>query len=88
MSNLIELSGRFFSEVESVPFEVVIHMPEQDSGSGDWLCRVVSSQLFSRDMEVWGVSRNQAVELAIAIVKAALTNKVVTEGDGPDDLDE
>jgi hypothetical protein len=86
MSNLIELSGRFFSNGEQVPFEVVIRMPEQDGLSGDYLCRVLSQQLFSRCMDVYGVSRNQAVRLAITLVTEALTSRVVTEEDVGDDL--
>jgi hypothetical protein len=65
MSNLIELSGRFFADGEQVPFGVVIRMPEQDPTSGDYLCRVESEQLFSRCMNVYGVSRDQAVRLAL-----------------------
>ncbi len=86
MSNLIEFSGNFVSDGAQVPFEVVIHMPEQEGPTGDYFCRVLSQQLFSRSMDVYGVSRNQAVRLAITLVKEALTVRVAAEEDVADDL--
>jgi hypothetical protein len=58
-------------------------MPEQDGP--DYLCRVLSPQLFTRCMNVHGVSRNQAIRLAIGYVHVALTSRVVTEDDAADD---
>ena len=86
MSNLVELSGQFFSNGEQFPFQVVICMPEQDGLSGDYLCRVLSQQLFSRCMDVYGVSRNQAVRLAVTLVREALTSRVVTDDYMTNDL--
>jgi hypothetical protein len=37
-------------------------------------------------MNVYGVSRNQAVRLALSLVNEALTSFVVTEEDLPNDL--
>jgi hypothetical protein len=86
MSNLIELSGRFVSNGEQVPFQVEIRMPQQDGPFGDYLCRVLSPQLFSRCMDVYGVSRNQAVRLAVNLIKEALTSLVVTDEEIDNDV--
>jgi hypothetical protein len=79
MSNLIELSGHFFSDGQQVPFDLVIRMPQQDAASGDYFCRVESQQLFSKCMDVYGVSRNQAVSLAITLLREALTSRLVRD---------
>ena len=77
MNKLIDFSGQFLSNGVQVPFQVVIQMPEQQLCNGDYLCRVLSQQLFSRVMDVYGVSHNQAVRLAVNLVKEALTTKVL-----------
>jgi hypothetical protein len=82
MTNLIELSGRYFLNGEQIPFEVTIRMPEQDGE--DFLCRVESQELFTRCMKVYGVSRDQAIRLAMALVRDALTIRVLKEGDSTD----
>ena len=84
MNNLIEFAGTCVSNGARVPFEVVIRMPEQDELTGDYMCRVLSDQLFPRTLSVYGVSHTQAIRLAIMIVQAALTGCVITEnGQGP-----
>jgi hypothetical protein len=79
--NFIELSGKYFSTGEQVPFQVTIGMPEEFGQPEDYLCRVLSPQLFTKSMDVYGVSPDQAVRLALTIVNAALTSLVVTEED-------
>ncbi len=79
MNSLIELSGHVFSQGEHVPLQVVIYAPEQHGPSGDYLCRVLSQQLFSRCMEVYGVSQNQAIRLAVTLVTEALTSVVLPD---------
>ncbi len=81
MDNLVELSGQFVSNGEKTPFQLVILMPVQDGPTGDFLCQVVSQELFTRRMNVYGGSRNQAVRLAISIVRTALTSRLVNEVD-------
>jgi len=83
MNNLIELSGQFFSEGKQVPFHVEIRMPEQDGP--DYLCRILSPQLFTRCMNVHGASWNQAVRLAVSYVQIALISRVIKEDEVADD---
>jgi hypothetical protein len=85
MSNLVDISGQYFSNGQPVPFQVAIGLPEQDGPSGDYLCRVHSEQLFSRCMNVYGVSWNQAVSSAVTLVREALTRRLVKEEDVAED---
>jgi hypothetical protein len=80
MTNLIELAGQLLLNGEQVSFQVEIRMPQKEL-SGNYLCRVLSPQLFARCMNVHGRSRDQAVRLALTIVNVALTSWVAPEED-------
>lgn len=86
MENLIELSGHFVSNGTKVSFQVELRMPEQVAPFGDYQCQVTSPQLFTKCMNIYGVSRYQAIHLALTCITASLTSLVVTEQDLADDL--
>jgi hypothetical protein len=86
MSDLIEISGQLLSNGEQLPFQVTIGTPEQEPLSGDFFCRVISEQLLSRSMSVYGVSRHQAVQLALTLLAEVLKNRVLPPEDSADDL--
>lgn len=86
MSNLIEFSGVYICKGEEMAIQIALQMPEQDPSSGDYFCGVLSNQLFTRRMKVYGVSRAQAIRLALTIVQEALTSLLLTEDELADDV--
>jgi hypothetical protein len=87
MGNLIQFTGECEVEGKQICFHVEISSPERDGPLGDYVCRVRSPQLFTKCMDIFGVSRHQAVELALNIVAASLTAKVVRDTDSGDDCE-
>ncbi len=82
MKNLIQMAGYYTSNEVQIPFLVEISMPqreEREDGSEDYLCDVISQQLFTRCMKVYGATCNQAIELAINLVNTILTHRVTAQ---------
>lgn len=86
MTTLIEFSGQFFADGKQIPFSVRIDMPAQTEPHNDYSCKVQSSELFSRIMNVYGVTRGQAIHLATKLVKDAITNRILTDNGIADDI--
>ncbi len=81
MSHIIELRGQCGSDGEQISFHVEISAAERDGPFSDYVCRVRSPQLFTKSMDIYGVSRHQAVHLALGAVTASLTAKVIRDSD-------
>lgn len=71
MEQLIELSGFFLLKNHPKPLEIAIGRPQFDGQ--DYWCQVTCAQLFSRALKVYGASENQAIALALMLVKETLT---------------
>ena len=67
------------------PFGITIEAPEKDSASGDYFCRVLFGGREPSRMEIFGVSRQQAVRLAVEVTAARITHILCSqEIDEPD----
>lgn len=82
MSNLLELSGAFSANGSYVHFEAEIEVPKPDGPHGNYRCRVRSKGLLIEDMDVYGVTHDQAVGLAVAFLQHTITSFLVADDDG------
>jgi hypothetical protein len=72
---------------ERKPFHLSISAPARSKDSGDYSCRIHAPSLFKKEKVIFGISEEQARELAIAFLLRYLgPTRVVDQGGHPIDL--
>jgi len=72
MEKLLDVAGQYRTGGESISFSLVIFSPKKDPDSGDYYCQILSPELFSSAMNVFGVTPKQSARLAFKMVNAKL----------------
>lgn len=78
MEHLLEIDGRINRNGVDVEFHVAVSPPVFDGT--DYFCELTSSVLFSRTMQVYGVSQEQAIDLSLRCIKASVEAMILPEG--------
>src|SRR5271165_1394378 len=78
VNSLLEIHGKPTKATDDSPFSFGIESPEKDPQSGDYFCRVTSPALGFR-LDVYGVTREQAVRLALEMTTAKIAS-ILSQG--------
>jgi hypothetical protein len=77
---MLEIRSPMVGTAPEDPFLVTIEGPEQDPVSGDHFCRVsCSHQRLGFRLDVYGVTPEQAIRLALEMTAAKLSNILLSE---------
>ena len=76
MKKLLDVSGCYVDGHNTHAFSLVIVGPEHNPTLKNHYCKIMSEELFAKDMKVSGVTPYQAVKLAFAVANAKLTCRV------------
>lgn len=64
------------------PFYLRVSAPAKTPGENDYYCLIHAPNLFERDKKIFGVSEEQAQQLALEFVKQMLGERRVFDKDG------
>jgi hypothetical protein len=76
---LVELRANLITSTKDSPLVVIINAPEKHSDSGDYFCRVNSTESIPFRLDVYGVTPQQAIRLALELTAAKVSSILLAE---------
>ena len=78
--SIVEIRSHTARSNQDTLFTVTIDAPEKHPASEDYFCRVTSSEGFGFRLDVYGITAQQAIRLALEMTTAKIANVLIQQG--------